>query len=62
MWTKFAGVFFVLGSLASVSADEFADDESIHDGYIVSLLLFSFTFKDLIYRTTAKPWFKHWLM
>ena len=46
MWTKFAGVFFFLGSLSSVSADEFADDESIHEGYIVSFLLFSFTFKD----------------
>ena len=64
MWKDqfaFAGLFFFLGSTTSVAADEFADDDSTYDGYIVSLLLFSFTFKDLIYRMTAKPWFKHWL-
>ena len=43
MWKEkfaFAGLFFFLGSTTSVAADEFADDESIHEGYIVSFLSF----------------------
>ena len=43
MWKEkfaFAGLFFFLGSTTSVAADEFADDESTYDGYIVSFLSF----------------------
>ena len=43
MWKEkfaFAGLFFFLGSTTSVAADEFADDDSTYDGYIVSFLSF----------------------
>ena len=48
MWKDhfaFAGLFFFLGSTTSVAADEFADDGSIHEGYIVSFLSFLAPFK-----------------